>query len=302
MKKFARFITVAFLVLVLCSSAPNKAEADEALSGGGGNGGARIDDFGVSDVNITSVLGKTLWEPVEGKLEWIDGKGTYPLSHGLLWMDFSDDKKTVLEITGFVNYDDEEDYGWTYYLNAQKQKYKFLDDKWTIGWTDGSDELKFQFDLHSGGPAGLLYMTLRDKTAVYYAVLQPVFTMNSSNPFSGEWIAVKGSGDYQQLTGLPLKNGRMAIYDTGAGLAITGNLYYERNKNAWLKHEIRHIRRRSDLPTKISWSEDSEFSIGGKWTPMKDVFTVELLDSGEMSVKVSNRVSSATAIFKRFKN
>jgi hypothetical protein len=92
MKKFARFITVAFLVLVLCSSAPHKAEADEVLRGEGlsGEGSVRI---GVSDVNITSVLGKTLWEPVEGKLERIDGKGTYPLSHGLLWMDFSDDKK-----------------------------------------------------------------------------------------------------------------------------------------------------------------------------------------------------------------
>jgi hypothetical protein len=185
-------------------------------------------------------------------------------------------------------------------LNAQKQKYKFVDDYgWTIGWTDGSDELMFNLEFDSGGTP-LLDMTIRAKRAVYSAVFQPV--LNSSNPLSGRWIAVKGSGDYQQLTGLPLKNGRMAIYDTSAGLAITGNLHYERGKNAWLKLSMRHIRRRSDSPTKISWSEERNFTIDGVLTPIKNLYTVELLDSGEMSVKVSNRVSSATAIFKRFKN
>jgi hypothetical protein len=299
MKNFARYITTAFLVLALCDSAPIKGEAAQRV--GGGNGSARTEDF-EKRVNITNFLGG-LWEPVEGNVERIDGKGVYPLSHGLLWIEFSDDKKTALEITGFVNYDDEEDDGWTYYLNTKKQKYKSLDeDEWTISWPDGNDELIFQFGLYSGGPAGLLYMAIRNKTAVYSATFQPVFAMNSSHPLSGEWIAVKGSGDYHQLTGLPLKNGRMAIYDTRAGLVVTGSLHYERNKNAWLKQSVRHIKRRPDSSTKISWSGERDFTIDGISMPLKTLFTVELLNDDEMSVKVSNSVSRGTAIFKRFKN
>ncbi|MDR2528038.1 MAG: hypothetical protein LBD04_03330 [Synergistaceae bacterium] len=287
MKNLARFIAIAFLVLVLFSLGTNRASGM-----GGGNGGGGDDRM----ADITYFSGH-VWELVDGKVERTEG--VYPLNYGLLWIDFLDDKKATLETIGFFHYDVKGDGGQRYDLNGRKQ-YKFVDDwdDWTIGWTDENGESRFHYDRDSER----LLMTIKDKTVVYSAAFQRVFRpgvfqhvdSNPSNPFAGKWVAVKGSS-----SGKPLKNGKMAIFDTKAGLVIAGNLYYGQNKSAWFQKSIGYLKKRLNSQTKISWSEERNFTLDGVSAPMKSHFTVELLSSGELSVKVSSRVSQAAAIFER---
>jgi hypothetical protein len=251
------------------------------MAGGNGGGGAAS---WLPIMNIPHFTGG-VWELADGKVERTEG--VYPLNHGLLWMDFLDDTKTTLETIGFFDYDVKGDDGQRYNLNGRKRQCKFVDDS-TIVWTDENGEWRFHFDSDES-----LLMTIKDKTVVYSAAFQRVYS-DSSNPFAGKWIAVKGSS-----SGMPLKNGKIVIFDTKAGVVIAGNLYYERNKSAWFEKSIGYLKKRLNSQTKISWSEERNFTLDGVLTSMKSHFTVELLSSDELSVKVSNRASHATAIFKR---
>jgi hypothetical protein len=273
----------------------------------GGGGGGAVDPNWAKETpsSLEPFIG--IWQPVAGEVTRADNQSVYPLDYGLLWISYFDNKHNAVDVTGFVQYKYPPE-GWRILLGFDNPKYKFTDPG-IISWSaklDGSLDDKaytsnYQIDFEVEGDT--LTMLKTDKVSTETATFERVDTDEPVNPLAGGWKAVKGSVSLQNTRGIPIKTGRIVIHETAAGVVVSGNVYYERNKNVWFGQSFSYRKKisgfGSDTFKTISWSDDQYLRIDGKLTAMKTVYKIELKDDGTLGVSVRNRVADATAILKK---
>jgi len=187
---------------------------------------------------------------------------------------------------------------------------------WKGTWSgnlDGRDyETKYEVRLELGSD-GVLTMNKSDAVSSETVTFKRRTTDTADsnvNRFIGGWKAVEGTGKFtsSMSSSLPLSIGHLIITaspidcETDVNVRVSGSVYCKKSRewmNKNLDYEKLFATFRKNNPKKISWTENSQIYINGRSQSMTVRHSVELNDDDTLTLKVNDRETEVTAVFKR---